>query len=355
MANQTKQLAELLRAEGTEVTIVQVNRPYRPKIIGKIRAVRALFRLVPYLVELWRVIERVDVAHVMANSGWSWHLCAAPAVWVAWLRGVPAIVNYRGGEAAQFLARSRRTLRWTLRRAKFLIVPSGFLHKVFEDFGIASQVVPNVIDLQRFHPGSITSTSEAAHLVVTRHLEAIYDIPTALRAFARVRAVVPDARMTIAGSGPQAGMLRSLCTDLGIVDAVDFCGTLNRDEIAALLRSSSVAINPSRVDNMPNSVLEAMASGVPVVSTDVGGVPFVIRHGVTGLLVAPGDDRMMADSVLSILRDDELAVGLREAALRDVGQYGWPRVKQRWMDVYAAAVAGARLRSQGDQARVSSR
>ena len=103
MANQTRQLANLLKQEGAEVEIVQVNAPYRPQWIGKVKGVRALFRLIPYLLRMWRVAGQVQLFHVMANSGWAWHLFAAPAVWIGWLRRKPVIINYRGGEAASFL------------------------------------------------------------------------------------------------------------------------------------------------------------------------------------------------------------------------------------------------------------
>src|SRR4029077_16590442 len=78
MANQTRQLAELLAREGALVPLAQSNAPFRPRFIGQLRGLRGLFRLIPYLVRLWRVAGQVDLLHVMANSGWSWHLCAAP-------------------------------------------------------------------------------------------------------------------------------------------------------------------------------------------------------------------------------------------------------------------------------------
>src|SRR6266567_4483278 len=82
MANQTRQLTELLRAENMHAEVVQVNAPYRPAWIGHIRVLRALFRLLPYLVRLWRSAGDAQLFHVMANSGWAWHLSAAPAVWI---------------------------------------------------------------------------------------------------------------------------------------------------------------------------------------------------------------------------------------------------------------------------------
>jgi glycosyltransferase involved in cell wall biosynthesis len=138
----------------------------------------------------------------------------------------------------------------------------------------------------------------------------MYDIATALRAFAILRKRFPDSRMTIAGSGPEAGALRTLAAGLGIADAVNFCGTVDRNRMAELYRSASVVLNPSRVDNMPNSVLEAMASGAPVVSTNVGGVPFIVRDGATALLVPPGDAEAMAQAAQRILaRLDDVIAG----------------------------------------------
>src|SRR6202022_4669045 len=82
MANQTAQLAAMLAKEGCRVTVVRVNEPYRPSWVGRIRGARALFRLVPYLFRLARATQSADIVHVMANSGWAWHLFAAPAIWI---------------------------------------------------------------------------------------------------------------------------------------------------------------------------------------------------------------------------------------------------------------------------------
>ena len=341
MANQTRQLAELLEREGAEVRLIRTNAPYRPSFVQHLRFIRELFRLVPYVSQLWRATADADVFHVMANSGWAWHLRAAPAVLIARARGISCVVNYRGGEAREFLERSSPAVLKIMAYASALVVPSAFLQGVFERWGVRSSVVPNIIDLERFRPDG--SSKRYAHLVVARGLERIYDIPTALRAFALIRREVPEACLTVAGSGPERAALVRLSVDLAIADAVNFCGRLDRDEMAALYRSASVVLNPSRVDNMPNSVLEAMASGAPVVSTNAGGVPFILRHDVCGILVPPGDQVAMAAAALRLLRDRAYANRLSQAALQEVQQYTWPQVRQRWAAVYASARAGARI------------
>lgn len=335
MANQTRQLKELLEGEGLFVHLVQVNAPYRPAWLGRIKGVRALLRMIPYLFALWRCAGQVQLFHVMANSGWSWHLFAAPAIWIARMRGIPVVVNYRGGEAKNFLSRSRFWVLPSLTRASALIVPSGFLKEVFAAFGVEAEIVPNVVDLSRFHPAAgVPAGGDVPHIVVTRNLEPIYDVGTAIQAFAAVRVVVPAAVLTIAGSGPERTSLEELVRQLELGDAVKFTGRLDRNRMADLYRAASLMVNPSLVDNAPNSILEAMASGVPVVSTHVGGVPYLVTDGASAILVPPGNPSAMAAAILRILQERELAQALRDTGLEDVRQYTWLAVSVRLFAIY---------------------
>ncbi len=333
MANQTRQLARLLRESGMAVRLVQSNAPYRPAWIGAVRGLRAAFRLIPYVFALWRALRGADVAHVMANSGWAWHLFAAPAIWLARLRGVPVLVNYRGGEAGSFLARQARWVRPTLRLARVLAVPSGFLQAVFARHGVAAELVPNIIDLTRFAPAR--ERTPGRHMVVTRNLEDIYDIPTALCALATIRQRYPQARLTVAGSGPALDSLQRLARELGVDAAVRFTGRLDNDRIAELYREADLLLNPSTVDNMPVSLLEAMASGVPIVSTDVGGVPYLVQHERTALLVPARDPDAMAAAALRVFDDAALRDHLIVAGLTACRAYAWERVRPVLFAAYA--------------------
>lgn len=337
MANQTQQLAELLRSEGLTVTLVQTNAAYRPQWIAQLPLIRACFRLVPYLIALWQLTGRCQVIHLMANSGWSWHLFAAPAIWIAKLRNTPLIVNYRGGEAETFLARSPRSVPLSMRQTSELIVPSGFLQAVFARFDMPATIVPNIIDIAHFNNPTPHRTKRH-HLLVARNLEPIYDNETAIRAFLTVHRKHPDATLTIAGSGPQAESLVALAKSLGLADAVRFAGRLDRDAMAQAYREADIAINPSLVDNMPNSVLEALASGIPVVSTNVGGVPFIVNDEQTALLVPAKSPDAMAEAILRLMDDSALAEKLVNNGLVEVKKYTWQQVWPLLANVYGNAV-----------------
>lgn len=344
MGNQCAQLLRLLRADGLQVELVQTNPPHRPAWVGRLPLLRAGVRLLPYLVRLWRALGRADVAHVLANSGWAWHLFAAPALLLARLRGVAVVLHYHGGCAEDFLRQAPSHVHALLAGVALRVVPSVYLQRVFARHGLVCEIIPNTVDLQLFRPASAVPPQAGPHLVVSRNLEPVYDNATAIAAFARIRQQLPAARLTLAGSGPELARLQALVQHLGLQDSVHFAGRLSSEDMAALLASAQCLLNPSRVDNMPVSILEAFATGVPVVSTDAGGIPAMLRHGHTGLLVPVGDGAAMAAAALRVLQEPALAYSLRQAGLREADKYQWPRMRGLWLGAYLRATAQRPLR-----------
>ena len=342
MANQCQQLVQLLRSEGVKVELVQTNSPYWPTWVGGIPVLRSFFRFVPYFFKLWKTAARVNVIHLLANSGWAWYLFAAPAMIVGRLTRTPVIVNYHGGNADLFFTNAPSFVLRMLGQASMRVTPSVFLQRVFVKHGLPADVIPNIIDLSRFTLGSARAFGEFPHIIVTRNLEPIYDIPTAICAFAAVRKILPGATMTVAGSGPELANLQALVTKLGLADAVEFSGRIENANIPKLYASADCMINSSTVDNMPISILEAFASGVPVITTDAGGIPDLVDHQVTGMLVPVGDVEGLARETLRVLQDSALYADLRRAAYEEAQKYSWPQIRERWL---AAYVESARKRS----------
>ncbi len=339
MANQTLQLAKLLREEDIQVDVVQTNAAYKPKWVGSIPVMRAFFRLVFYIINLWSVCGRVDLFHIMANSGWSWHLFTMPAVWIAKLRGVPTVINYRGGEAEKFFSQSFKYVKPTLNACSSIVVPSRFLEEVFSKRDVTTQIIANIIDLDRFNSTNNKSQQFTPHILVTRNLELIYDNETAIKAFNEILATYPKAGLTIAGTGPELENLQSLVEHLGLTQQVNFTGRVDTQQMPALYQSADIMLNPSRVDNMPNSILEALASGVPVVSTNVGGIPYMVEHDNSALLVGPEDYMAMANAIRKVLEDKQYQQNLVNSGLALVQQFAWSEVSKHWLSLYKKLAA----------------
>lgn len=336
MANQANQLYQLLqKEEGVTVSFLQTNPPYANKVIEKMKGIRALFRLISYLFKIFQLTSKVDVIHVFANSGWSWQLFSAPVIWIGWLCRTPVIINYRGGEAKTYFDQSIKWVAPSMHKATKVVVPSGYLKQVFSEFGFKVETIPNIINLERFNRiQKVKRNDPVSHLIITRNLESIYGITTAIKAVAIVKKSFPDFKLSIAGSGPQKNQLQALVEELKLEKNITFTGKLTPIEVADLYHQADIMLNPTTVDNMPNSVLEAMACGVAVVSTNVGGIPYIVDDNETALLVEANNSEALADKVIMLLSDPLLHAKLVNNGLKEVQQYAWAHVGKQWLALY---------------------
>jgi glycosyltransferase involved in cell wall biosynthesis len=211
------------------------------------------------------------------------------------------------------------------------VVPSAFLRDVLLPFDIDSDVVHNTIDLRRFAYHSRDPLRR--QLLCTRNFEPIYNVACVLRAFATIQARYPDATLMLVGNGSQDAALRAQAEQLQLRN-VTFAGRVAPGEMHRYYADADIYVQAPAIDNMPLSVLEAFASGMPVVSTDVGGVPSILRHGIDGLLVPDNDDGALAAQVLRLLADPLFARGLAGSAHRTLAIYEWPVVREGWLRAY---------------------
>jgi glycosyltransferase involved in cell wall biosynthesis len=255
---------------------------------------------------------------------------------VARWRGAKTLIHYHSGEARDHLQRFPRA-RLTLKKADRLVVPSGYLVEVFREFGLQARAIPNIVDLSQF--SFRVRRPLRPHLVCTRGFHPYYSVDVVVRAFAEVQKAYPEARLDLVGGGPLEAEIRALVRDLKL-SGVEFKGIVARGEIGRCYDEADIFINASRLDNMPVSVLEAFASGMPVVSTEPEGMRYVVEHERTGLLSPVGDARALAANVIRVLRDPELAARLGMNAQREMELYSWPAVREQWMEVYREMTSG---------------
>ena len=304
--------------------------------IERVPLLRTLIREPLYALTLWGKLKDTDVAHIYSASYSSFLLAPLPAWLMARLRGKKTLINYHSGECRDHLGRSY-TARRVLKGTDRLVVPSEYLVDVLGEFGLASQAIANIVDGSQFsfrvrrplHP----------HLVCTRGFHPYYCVDVVVRAFAEVQKAFPDARLDLVGGGPLERDIRSLVREMKLT-GVDFKGIAARNEIGRFYDEADIFINGSRLDNMPVSVLEAFASGMPVVTTEPEGMRYLVEHERTGLLSPPGDWAALAQNVIRVLHDSALADCLVSNAQQEFQRYSWPVVREQWLEVYRTLASG---------------
>jgi glycosyltransferase involved in cell wall biosynthesis len=333
---QAATLAGQLRDDGYSVNLLPIDPPFpRPlRWVKRWPYARTLLTQALYRPSLRRLAE-CDVVHVFAASYWSFLLGPVPAIRAARRLGKRVVLNYHSGEADDHLARWGRLVHPFLRMADAIVVPSRYLLRIFARRGHVCRVIPNVVDTTAFRYRERVPLRP--RLLSTRNLEPIYDVATTIEAFTRVRRACPSATLTVVGRGTQDEPLRRLAASLGVQDAVRFAGRVEPALMPALCDEHDVFVNASLVDNQPLSVLEAMAAGLPVVSTPTGAIAEMLGDGAAGCLVPPRDPAAMASAITALLADPGRATAIARRARHAVLAHTWPEVRDRWAAAYGGA------------------
>jgi len=329
--------AELLLANwkndaAVEATLIPID-PAFPRVlswVAQVPVLRTIVREPFYVWSLWKGFLKADIAHIFSASYWSFLLAPVPAWIMARLRGIPTIIHYHSGEARDHLHRFR-SARMVLENADVRVVPSRYLVDVLEQFHLRAQAVPNIVDFSQF--AFRVREPIRPHLVCTRGFHPYYGVDGVVRAFAEVKRFYPDARLDLVGGGPLELEIRGLVDRLKLTN-VNFVGIASHREIAKFYDQADIFINGSWLDNMPVSILEAFASGTPVVSTAPAGIRHLVEHDRTGLLCEPGDQRGLAQNVIRLLQDTAMSSRIARNAYDEATHYDWKEVRGQWLRLY---------------------
>jgi glycosyltransferase involved in cell wall biosynthesis len=338
-----QRLIERLRAvPGLEVEFL----PHDPRSswvlrqLQRVKYVRTVATSIAYVSSLVRRLPKYDVVHVFSASYWSFLLAPTPAILIGKWLGKKVVVNYRSGEAEDHLTRWPRTSVPTLLRADAVVTPSGYLVDVFSRFGIPAESIANFVD-----PASVRFRKRddlRPVFLANRNFQKLYNVPCVLRAFALIQQRFPEARLILVGDGPERAHVHEVARSLALAN-VQFEGFVQPTEMGHWYDEADVYLNASSIDNMPNSIIEAFASGLPVVTTRAGGIPYVVDHERNGLLVDVDDHEALAAAALRVLDDPALAQRLIAGGLEDIERhYTWNAVSEAWRSLYRRLVdAGA--------------
>lgn len=326
---QAAMLRQGLAADGIAVDWIPIDRAL-PRLVRRVPVLRTMVNEVAYVAALTR-LHTADVVHIFSASYWSFLLAPVPAMAMGRLMGKRVVLHYHSGEIADHLANWGWRVHPWLGLADRLVVCSAFQRDVFAAFGRSATVVPNVVDTTRF--AFRPRLPIQPRFVCTRNLEPHYGIDVVLDAFARIHAAIPAATLVIAGRGSQEGRLRRHARRIG-ESAVSFAGSVPPADMPALLDDADIYLNASTIDNQPVSLIEAQSAGLPVITTDTGGIGEFVRDGETGVLIAPGDGVGMAAAALALIEDPARADRLARAARRATDRFGWGAARSAWLDIY---------------------
>lgn len=161
------------------------------------------------------------------------------------------------------------------------------------------------IDPEKYQAETTTDLS-VPHLVFVGRLAGVKGVPVLLDALSQIKADMPDLRVTLIGDGPERADLEIRAQDLGLGAVVSFAGYKSQDEVAETLASADALVLPSFAEGVPVTLMEAMASGLPVLATRVGGISELVEDGISGYLVPPGNVEALAARLRDLLSDPEL-------------------------------------------------
>jgi phosphatidylinositol alpha-1,6-mannosyltransferase len=205
--------------------------------------------------------------------------------------------------------------------------------------GQVVRVIPNGVDLERFYPDP--TREPGSRVVFVGRLIANKGPDVAIEAFRIVRERAPGATMVMVGRGPMGDALRRQARETGLEEAITFLGLQN--DVSGILRESDIFVRPSEVEGMPLTILEAMATGLPVVACDVGGVAEVVNAGVTGHVVSPGSTREVAGAILDLITDKRKAAAMGAAGLRRVQEgFSWEATTAANLELFEELTRGRR-------------
>ena len=332
IGGQSVQAKRLLDAfendENTELQFI----PNNPKIYLKnIKILRTIITSIKFWFQLLTKIPGIENVHIFSSGTTGYIISTLPPLFAAKLFGKKTILHYHTGEAAKHLRNWRLTAKPTMKMFDKIVVPSQYLIDVFADFNLKAESIFNIVESEKFVFRKRNPLKPV--FLANRNLEAHYQVSDILRAFQIIQNKIPAAELIVAGYGSEYINLKKLAAELNLQNT-EFTGRVEQAEMPKIYDKADIYLNSSLVDNMPLSIIEAFSCGLPVVSSDAGGIPYICESGETGLVVKKGDYKSLAHSALRLLEDNELAQKIICAAHRECFKYSREKVRGEWLKIY---------------------
>ena len=289
-----------------------------------------VLRLLDMLITIIRRKKQFDIAKIDVFSGQAFIWSFMSGMLLRYLNK-PFILTLHGGNLPDYAAKHPKRVRWLLNSAKKVVVPSQYLFIAMQMYRTDLLLIPNAIEIKKYDFKNRTNIKP--HLIWLRAFHKIYNPELAIRALALLVDILPEVFLTMIGPDKGDGSLQDtkrLAENLGVRKYIQFTGSIQKSDVPTYLNKGDIFINTTNYDNTPISVMEAMACGMCVISTNVGGVPYLVNDETNGLLVPPDNPERFAQAIYRVLTDADLAYKLSSNARKKAEQLDWSIILPQW-------------------------
>lgn len=292
-----------------------------------------ILRLIEMTMSVIRFRSKTELLLIDTYSS---RFAFAYAILLAWLcKGVnrPFIAILRGGDLPSRLKSWPRLCNFVFGNSATNVSPSLYLKEHFTKAGFDVTYIPNFVELEQYP--FLKRNTIKPRLMWVRAFHHVYNPTLAVDILKLLSAKFPDVALCMVGTDKDGsmGLVRSKAKEEGVSNQLEITGYLSKEDWKRKSESFDIFINTTNFDNMPVSVIEAMALGLPVVSTNAGGLPYLIHHEEDGIIVNMGDANAFAEAIERLVRQPDLAGKLSDKARAKVEGFDWQVVKHQWKQV----------------------
>ena len=283
---------------------------------------------------MWSVVlYRKQVSYILIDTYstkafWYAFFCSQLARFLN-IKYIPIL---HGGDLPNRLKNNPKLCQMVFANAHKNVAPSGYLKQAFENAGFTNIIhIPNSIEIDKYEFKARAELTPK--LLWVRAFASIYNPKMAVKVLHQLQEKYPSASLTMVGPDKDGSLQTTKAFAESLEVAINFTGQLAKEDWWQLASEHDIFINTTHFDNTPISVMEAMALGLPVVSTNVGGIPYLLADKENALLVSDNDVSKMTDAICSLLEDQQKASDLTLNARHFIEQMDWNVVKEEWKRV----------------------
>lgn len=291
-------------------------------------------RITDMISTIWRKRNQYEIAQVDVYSGNAFFWAEA-ACWTLRKAGKPYVLTLHGGNLPGFSSKWPNRVRSLLNSADAVTCPSPFLLDKLRNFRNDLVLIPNPLEVSSFP--FVHRENPKPNLIWLRAFHEVYNPELAPKVIDYLRKIFSDVHLKMGGpvkDEASFSKMKSVAKELGVENRIEICGTISRANIGSFLNLGDIFLNTTHLDNTPVSLMEAMACGLCVVSTDVGGIPCLLKDGHDALLVPSDDPQSMSAAVTRLLKEQGLASKISKNARTAAEEFDWSKILPRWESLF---------------------